>query len=68
MPVVKLSKHIDVLGYVQFLETLQYQEFTTSEIRFAAGGQWHFLPGRRIASGVRASVEFRNVYKKGEEE
>lgn len=63
MPEKKLSKHIDIVASVQFLETLQYEAYSTSEIRLAVGGRWHFLPGRRVTSGVLARVEFRNVYK-----
>jgi len=68
MPEKKLSKHFDVLASLQFLETVQFKELTTSEIRLAAGGRYHFLPGRRVASGVLARVEFRNVYQKAAEE
>ena len=46
MPEKKLSKHFDVLASLQFLETVQFKELTTSEIRLAAGGRYHFLPGR----------------------
>lgn len=68
MPEKKLNKHLDILASVQFLETLQYEEFTTSEIRFAVGGRWHFLPERRVSSGVLLRCEFRNVYKKEKED
>ena len=66
MPEKKLGKHVDILASAQFLETLQTHEFTTTEFRLAVGGRWHFLPGRRVSSGVLARVEFRNVYKQGD--
>ncbi|MDN3641913.1 DUF2490 domain-containing protein [Lutimonas halocynthiae] len=64
MPEKKLNLHFDILASLQFLETLQYKGLTTSEIRFSAGGRYHFLPGKRIKSGVMARIEFRNIYKK----
>lgn len=63
MPEKKLSKHFDVLASAQFLETMQYESYNTTEFRLAVGGRWHFLPGRRVASGMLVRVEFRNVYK-----
>lgn len=63
MPEKKLSKHFDVLTSLSFLETLQYHEFSTFEIRPAIGMRWHFLPERRVSSGVLLKLEFRNVLK-----
>lgn len=68
MPEKKLGKHFDILASIQFLETLQFEEFSTSEIRLALGGRFHLLPGRRVESGVMARVEFRNVYEKETQE
>lgn len=68
MPEKKLSKHFDVLASVDFIETLQYEALSTSEIRPAVGFRWHFLPGRRVSSGVLLRGEFRNVYDQLEEE
>ena len=68
MPEKKLNKHFDVLVSLSFLETMQYEALSTTEIRPAVGGRFHFLPGRRVSSGVLARVEFRNVYKQESEE
>ena len=68
MPEKKLNKHVDIVASLSFLETLQYEALSTSEIRPAVGGRWHFLPGRRVESGVLARVEFRNVYKQEAQE
>ena len=63
MPEKKLNSHFDLLGSLQFLDTKQYKELTSLEIRPTVGVRWHFLPGKRIASGAMARIEFRNVYK-----
>jgi len=63
MPEKKLNSHFDLLGSLQFLHTRQYQALTSTEIRPSIGARWHFLPGKRVTSGLRALVEFRNVYK-----
>lgn len=68
MPEKKLNKHFDILVSLSFLETLQNESLSTSEIRPAVGARFHFLPGRRVSSGVLARVEFRNVYKKESQE
>lgn len=61
MPEKKLSKRFDIVASVGFLETIQYHNLSTFEIRPAVGLRWHFLPGRRVSSGVFTRVEFRNV-------
>lgn len=68
MPEKKLNKHFDIVASLSFLETMQYETFSTTEIRPAVGGRFHFLPGRRVSSGLLARVEFRNVYKQESEE
>lgn len=62
MPEKKLNKHFDLLASLQFLDTRQYREITTAEVRPAVGARWHFLPGKRVSSGIMATAEFRNVY------
>lgn len=68
MPEKKLNRHFDVLASLQILDTRQTHQLTTMEIRPAVGGRWHFLPGKRISSGLMARVEFRNVYNKEAQE
>lgn len=63
MPEKKLTKHFDIVASLSFLETLQYESFSTTEIRPALGARFHFLPGRRVSSGLLARVEFRNIYE-----
>ena len=68
MPEKKLNKYIDLLAYVDFIETLQYEALSTSEIRLGTGLRWHFQHGKRISTGLMARIEFRNVYKQEQED
>jgi len=68
MPEKKLNSHFDALASLQFLDTKQYHALTSIEIRPAVGVRWHFLPGKRVTSGLMARVEIRNVYKNESED
>jgi len=60
----KLSKNFDVMVSANYVETKQYEEISTLEIRPALGVIYHFLPGKRVSSGIFFKVEFRNIYAK----
>ena len=63
-PEKKLSKHLDLLGEVQYLETAQYEAVKSSEVRLTLGARLHFTPEHRVQTGLVVEAEQRNILSK----